>query len=271
MQWVRQLLRSTRARYSSVASSACRRSTSALQRDLEEFGRWKVAAFELVVEIVREVHLKARHTPNYTPIHTKLTMAPVRMTIDRPRLRDCDRFVSLTERAQSSPPDAAVALLDEALQLVDGPPFRAASGYSWAYSDGTETLIAETIKAVGRRCVELHLERNQALAAGSALAALLRRPTAGTWTTRSSVGLWRLRHPLHCNRPGATPPTTCRHAPRVRRHGLDRVHPSLRDDSAMAARPRMPRGRRSPSGVTFSGGRAGRWKSDHRSRSSRLA
>ena len=49
------------------------------------------------------------------------------------------------------------------------------------------------------------------------------------------------------------------------------VHALLRVDIATAARPRMPRARRSPSGVTFNGGRAGRRKSRHRSRSSRLA
>lgn len=81
---------------------------------------------------------------------------------------DWDRFIMLTRQADALPPDESVALLDEALELIDGPPFRAPSGYSWAYSDGTATLVTQTVRAVARRCVELHLERSQLLAAGIA-------------------------------------------------------------------------------------------------------
>ena len=81
---------------------------------------------------------------------------------------DWDRFIALTKRADRLPAEEAVALLDEALELIDGPPFRAATGYSWAYSDGTATLMAETAKAVARRCVELHLAQSEHVAAGAA-------------------------------------------------------------------------------------------------------
>jgi hypothetical protein len=65
------------------------------------------------------------------------------------------------KRAEGRPPDEAVVLLDEALELVEGPPFRAPSGYSWAYSDGTATLITETVIAVARRSAQLHVERGE--------------------------------------------------------------------------------------------------------------
>lgn len=37
-------------------------------RDLEQLGRRQVAPLQLVIQLIREVHLKARHTPKYTPI-----------------------------------------------------------------------------------------------------------------------------------------------------------------------------------------------------------
>ena len=43
-------------------------------------------------------------------------------------------------------------------------------GYSWAYSDGTATLMTETVTAVRVRCIELHLERSEQLAAQAAAA-----------------------------------------------------------------------------------------------------
>jgi hypothetical protein len=81
---------------------------------------------------------------------------------------DWDRFLSLARRAEELPPDQAVGLLDEALELIDGPPFRAPAGYSWAYSDGTASLICETVALVARRGVDLHLDRAEFLAAGVA-------------------------------------------------------------------------------------------------------
>lgn len=80
---------------------------------------------------------------------------------------DWDRFIMLTRQADALPADESVALLDEALELIDGPPFRAPSGYSWAYSDGTATLVTQTVRAVARRCVELHIARSELLAAGN--------------------------------------------------------------------------------------------------------
>jgi hypothetical protein len=67
---------------------------------------------------------------------------------------DWDRFLDLARRAEELPPDQAVELLDQALELIDGPPFRASTGYSWAYSDGTASLISETVALVARRCVD---------------------------------------------------------------------------------------------------------------------
>jgi nucleoid-associated protein YgaU len=81
---------------------------------------------------------------------------------------DWDRFIKLARQAEESPPDQAVDLLDQALELIDGPPFRASTGYSWAYSDGTASLICETVALVARRCVDLHLDRAELLAAGTA-------------------------------------------------------------------------------------------------------
>lgn len=81
---------------------------------------------------------------------------------------DWDRFLKLARGAEELPPEAGVELLDRALELIDGPPFRAPAGYSWAYSDGTASLICETVALVARRCVDLHLDRAEFLAAGVA-------------------------------------------------------------------------------------------------------
>ena len=88
--------------------------------------------------------------------------------LSRRVVTDWDRFITLTKRADRLPPDEAVALLDQALELIDGPPFRAATGYSWAYSDGTATLMIETVRAVARKCVQLHIDRSELLEAGTA-------------------------------------------------------------------------------------------------------
>lgn len=76
---------------------------------------------------------------------------------------DWHRFLDLVRRAESLPDGQAVELLDEALSLIEGPPFRAAAGYSWAYSDGTASLITETVALAARRCVDLHRVRGEAL------------------------------------------------------------------------------------------------------------
>ena len=88
-------------------------------------------------------------------------------------ITDWERFIALVRRAESLPDTDAVPLLDEALELVTGPPFQAKKGYSWAYSDGTATLIAETIKAAARRSAELHVARGEMADAATAAAAAL--------------------------------------------------------------------------------------------------
>ncbi len=88
--------------------------------------------------------------------------------LSRRVVTDWDQFITLTKRSEGLPPDEAVALLDQALELIDGPPFRAATGYSWAYSDGTATLMIETVRAVARKCVQLHIDRSELLDAGAA-------------------------------------------------------------------------------------------------------
>lgn len=88
-------------------------------------------------------------------------------------ITDWERFIALVRRAESLPDTDAAPLLDEALELVTGPPFQAKKGYSWAYSDGTATLIAETIKAAARRSAELHVARGELAAAATAAAAAL--------------------------------------------------------------------------------------------------
>ncbi|MGE0308386.1 MAG: LysM peptidoglycan-binding domain-containing protein, partial [Acidimicrobiia bacterium] len=86
---------------------------------------------------------------------------------------DWERFVALVRRAESLPDADAVPMLDEALGLVSGPPFQAKKGYSWAYSDGTATLIAETIRVAARRSAELHLAQGEMIDAATAAAAAL--------------------------------------------------------------------------------------------------
>ena len=71
---------------------------------------------------------------------------------------DWDRFVALVDRAgRCDDEDDEADLLDQALELIDGPPFRAAAGYSWAYSDGTATLICDTVRAAAIRASRIHL------------------------------------------------------------------------------------------------------------------
>jgi phage tail protein X len=82
---------------------------------------------------------------------------------------DWHRFLDLVRRAEALPDQQAVELLDEALSLIEGPPFRAAAGYSWAYSDGTASLVTETVALVARRCADLHRGRGERLDAEVAL------------------------------------------------------------------------------------------------------
>lgn len=62
---------------------------------------------------------------------------------------DWDRFAALARRAETAEPDDAIALLERAIDLIDGPPFRASAGYSWAYSEGIATSIVEQAVRVG--------------------------------------------------------------------------------------------------------------------------
>jgi LysM repeat protein len=82
-------------------------------------------------------------------------------------ITDWDRFRALVARAQQVPDKEATAVLDEALDLVDGPPFRAASGFSWA-SIGTNADIINGVTAAAERCVQLHLDAEDADAASRA-------------------------------------------------------------------------------------------------------
>ncbi len=88
-------------------------------------------------------------------------------------ITDWDRFVELVRRSDELPTDEALPLLDQALSLVTGPPFRARFGYSWAFSDGTMTMITETIKTVGVCCVDLHTERGELTEAAAAMARVM--------------------------------------------------------------------------------------------------
>jgi hypothetical protein len=99
--------------------------------------------------------------------------------LSRRVVTDWDRFLAMVRRADAMSADGAVEVLDAALELVDGPPFRATTGYSWAYSDGTATLMTETVKAVARRCIDLHLERHELVEAGSAACRTARAIDAG--------------------------------------------------------------------------------------------
>ena len=62
---------------------------------------------------------------------------------------DWDRFVALARRAETAEPDDAIALLERAIDLIDGPPFRASAGYSWAYSEGIAASMVELAVRVG--------------------------------------------------------------------------------------------------------------------------
>lgn len=86
---------------------------------------------------------------------------------------DWERLSGLVRRAEELPDAEALPILDEALRLVKGPPFQAPKGYSWAYSDGTATMIAETIKTAARRSAELHLAQGEMINAAEAAAAAL--------------------------------------------------------------------------------------------------
>ncbi|MGE0306230.1 MAG: LysM peptidoglycan-binding domain-containing protein [Acidimicrobiia bacterium] len=72
---------------------------------------------------------------------------------------DWDRFVALARRAETAEPDDAIALLERAIALIDGPPFRASAGYSWAYSEGISTSIVEQAVRVGEAALRCCLER----------------------------------------------------------------------------------------------------------------
>jgi hypothetical protein len=99
--------------------------------------------------------------------------------LSRRVVTDWDRFIAMARRADTLSDEQSVNVLDAALELVDGPPFRAASGYSWAYSDGTATLMIETVKAVARRCINLHLERKELVEAGAVACRTARAIDAG--------------------------------------------------------------------------------------------
>ena len=99
--------------------------------------------------------------------------------LSRRVVTDWDRFIAMARSADALSADDAVCVLDGALEMIDGPPFRATSGYSWAYSDGTATLMIETIKAVARRCIDLHLDRHQLVEAGAAACRTARAVDAG--------------------------------------------------------------------------------------------
>jgi MYXO-CTERM domain-containing protein len=64
---------------------------------------------------------------------------------------DWDRFVALARRAEAAAPDDALALLERAIDLIDGPPFRAAAGYSWASAEGTTAAILSAVSSVSTR------------------------------------------------------------------------------------------------------------------------
>jgi hypothetical protein len=88
-------------------------------------------------------------------------------------ITDWDRFVRLVRRADTVPAEEALPLLDEALAMVTGPPFRAKFGYSWAFSDGTVSLITETIKAASQQSAQLHTDRGDLTKAAAAMAVVM--------------------------------------------------------------------------------------------------
>lgn len=87
---------------------------------------------------------------------------------------DWHRFLDLVRRSEHAVEDESLDLLDEALALVDGPPFRSPAGYSWAYSDGTASLITDTALLLAERCAALHTVRSEPLATEAALGVVVR-------------------------------------------------------------------------------------------------
>ena len=81
-----------------------------------------------------------------------------RYRVSRLVLTDWDRFLARVRQAEKEPSGEASELLREALELVNGPPFRAGEGYSWALSEGAAGEIEETVKLAARRLAELYLE-----------------------------------------------------------------------------------------------------------------
>nr|MDP9332025.1 bacterial transcriptional activator domain-containing protein [Actinomycetota bacterium] len=66
------------------------------------------------------------------------------------------------EYARAAPSSDAITVLHGALELVSGPPFRAATGYAWAFSEGLATELAETIKQAARWLAGLYLDAGDA-------------------------------------------------------------------------------------------------------------
>jgi nucleoid-associated protein YgaU len=82
---------------------------------------------------------------------------------------DWHRFLDLVRRSERAGEDESLGLLDEALALIDAPPFRAATGYSWAYGDGTASLITDTVSLLAQRCAERHAAQSNLVASEAAL------------------------------------------------------------------------------------------------------
>jgi DNA-binding SARP family transcriptional activator len=73
-------------------------------------------------------------------------------------ITDGERLARRFEYAEGAPSSDAINILHGALELVGGPPFRAATGYAWAFSEGLATEFAETVKRAARRLAELYLD-----------------------------------------------------------------------------------------------------------------
>jgi hypothetical protein len=78
---------------------------------------------------------------------------------------DWDRFIALARRAERAEPKEALALLGRAIDLIDGPPFRASAGYSWAYSEGAAAEITMSVVACGETAVRLALSQGESVRA----------------------------------------------------------------------------------------------------------